>query len=120
MASNEEYSRAAVRRKFRLSERQLRSWEKEDLLSPLETYSFSDLITIQTLIDRFFATVPMADRMQLASQIVHHVTDHLVFLPLFYDQSPTMVSNRLLNAPRRLGRTTTPTWNAHLWDVQRS
>ena len=50
MASNEEYSRAAVRRKFRLSERQLRSWEKEELLSPLETYSFSDLITIQTLI----------------------------------------------------------------------
>ena len=50
MASNEEYSRAAVRRKFRLSERQLRSWEKEELLSPLDTYSFSDLITIQTLI----------------------------------------------------------------------
>ena len=50
MASNEEYSRAAVRRKFRLSERQLRSWEKEELLSPLQTYSFSDLITIQTLI----------------------------------------------------------------------
>ena len=50
MASNEEYSRAAVRRKFRLSERQLRTWEKEELLSPLETYSFSDLITIQTLI----------------------------------------------------------------------
>src|SRR3954452_3341538 len=50
VAPNEEYSRAAVRRKFRLSERQLRSWEKEELLSPLETYSFSDLITIQTLI----------------------------------------------------------------------
>jgi predicted Zn-dependent protease len=50
VAPNEEYSRAAVRRKFGLSERQLRSWEKEDLLSPLDTYSFSDLITIQTLI----------------------------------------------------------------------
>jgi tetratricopeptide (TPR) repeat protein len=50
VASNEEYSRAAVRRKFHLSERQLRSWEKEELLSPLDTYSFSDLITIQTLI----------------------------------------------------------------------
>lgn len=50
MAPNEVYSRAAVRRKFGLSERQLRSWEKEQLLAPLETYSFSDLISIQTLI----------------------------------------------------------------------
>ena len=50
MAPNEVYSRAAVRRKFGLSERQLRSWEREHLLAPLETYSFSDLISIQTLI----------------------------------------------------------------------
>jgi tetratricopeptide (TPR) repeat protein len=50
VAPNEEYSRAAVRRKFGLSERQLRSWEREHLLAPLETYSFSDLISIQTLI----------------------------------------------------------------------
>ena len=50
MAPNEEYSRADVRRKFGLSERQLRSWERQDLLSPLDTYSFSDLISIQTLI----------------------------------------------------------------------
>jgi tetratricopeptide (TPR) repeat protein len=50
VAPNEVYSRAAVRRKFGLSERQLRSWEKERLLAPLDTYSFSDLISIQTLI----------------------------------------------------------------------
>jgi tetratricopeptide (TPR) repeat protein len=50
VAPNEVYSRAAVRRKFGLSERQLRSWERENLLAPLETYSFSDLISIQTLI----------------------------------------------------------------------
>lgn len=47
---NEVYSRADVRRKFGLSERQLRSWEREQLLAPLDTYSFSDLISIQTLI----------------------------------------------------------------------
>jgi tetratricopeptide (TPR) repeat protein len=50
VAPNEVYSRAAVRRKFGLSERQLRSWEREHLLAPLEAYSFSDLISIQTLI----------------------------------------------------------------------
>ena len=47
---NEVYSRAAVRRKFGITERQLKSWEREGLLTPLETYSFSDLISIQTLL----------------------------------------------------------------------
>ncbi|MBZ5624498.1 MAG: tetratricopeptide repeat protein [Acidobacteriia bacterium] len=50
MAPNEEYSRADVRRKFGLSERQLRSWEKQEFIPPAETYSFSDLIALQTLI----------------------------------------------------------------------
>ncbi len=50
MAPNEEYSRADVRRKFGLSERQLKSWEKQDFIPPAETYSFSDLIALQTLI----------------------------------------------------------------------
>jgi tetratricopeptide (TPR) repeat protein len=50
VAPKEEYSRADVRRKFRLSERQLRSWEKQDLIASAESYSFSDLIALQTLI----------------------------------------------------------------------
>jgi len=50
VAPNEVYSRADVRRKFGLSERQLRSWERQELLSPAETYSFSDLIAIQALL----------------------------------------------------------------------
>lgn len=50
VAPNEVYSRADVRRKFGLSERQLRSWERQDLLSPADSYSFSDLIAIQALV----------------------------------------------------------------------
>lgn len=50
MVTNAEYSRADVRRKFELSERQLRSWEKQNLLTSTSKYSFSDLIAIQTLI----------------------------------------------------------------------
>lgn len=50
VAPNEVYSRADVRRKFGLSERQLRSWERQDLLSRAEMYSFSDLIAIQALV----------------------------------------------------------------------
>jgi tetratricopeptide (TPR) repeat protein len=50
MAPTEEYSRADVRRKFDLSERQLRSWERRGLLPAATSYSFADLIALQTLI----------------------------------------------------------------------
>jgi tetratricopeptide (TPR) repeat protein len=46
----EEYSRADVRRKFGLSERQLRSWERQRLIPAASSYTFSDLIAFQTLI----------------------------------------------------------------------
>jgi Tfp pilus assembly protein PilF len=46
----EEYSRADVRRKFGLTERQLLSWERQSLVPAATHYSFSDLIAVQTLI----------------------------------------------------------------------
>ncbi|HWC96098.1 MAG TPA: tetratricopeptide repeat protein [Candidatus Sulfopaludibacter sp.] len=50
MAPKEEYSRADVRRKFGVTERLLKSWEKQELIPAADTYAFSDLIAIQTLI----------------------------------------------------------------------
>jgi tetratricopeptide (TPR) repeat protein len=51
VAPNEAYSRAYVRRQFRISERQLKSWEREELIPAAESYSFSDLLAIQTLLN---------------------------------------------------------------------
>jgi tetratricopeptide (TPR) repeat protein len=45
-----DYSRADIRRQFGVTERQLKSWEREGLIPAAETYSFSDLIAIQTLV----------------------------------------------------------------------
>jgi tetratricopeptide (TPR) repeat protein len=50
MAPTEEYSRAEVRRKFGLSEQQLKSWERQKLIAPAATYQFPDLIAIKTLL----------------------------------------------------------------------
>jgi tetratricopeptide (TPR) repeat protein len=50
VAPKQAYSRADVRRQFGLSERQLKSWEREDLIPAAGTYSFSDLIAIQTIV----------------------------------------------------------------------
>ncbi len=50
MAPKEQYTRADVRRKFGVTERQLQSWERQELLTAAKTYSFSELVAIQTLI----------------------------------------------------------------------
>jgi tetratricopeptide (TPR) repeat protein len=50
VAPKAEYSRADVRRKFGVTERQLKSWERQDFIPAATTYAFSDLIAIQTLL----------------------------------------------------------------------
>jgi Tfp pilus assembly protein PilF len=50
VSPKEEYSRADVRRQFGLSERQLRTWERQRLIPAAVSYTFSDLIAFQTLI----------------------------------------------------------------------
>ncbi|HEY3118510.1 MAG TPA: ABC transporter substrate-binding protein [Chloroflexota bacterium] len=63
------------------------------------------------LIDRFFTTVPRAQRIDVLRQIVHYMTDQVIILGMFYDVGPTMVSNRLYN-------TDGDVYNAHEWDVR--
>ena len=46
----EEYSRADIRRQFGVTERQLRNWEERHLIAVSETYTFSDLIALQTIV----------------------------------------------------------------------
>jgi tetratricopeptide (TPR) repeat protein len=46
----ESYSRQQVRRWLKVTERQLRSWEKQGLLPQSDEYSFADLIALRTLV----------------------------------------------------------------------
>ena len=48
--AQEDYSRAEIRRRFGVTERQLRSWERQKLIDAAESYSFSDLIALQTIV----------------------------------------------------------------------
>lgn len=50
MAPKAEYSRSDVRRQFGVTERQLRGWERQNFISAADSYSFSELVAIQTLI----------------------------------------------------------------------
>ena len=61
MTPKEEYSRADVRRKFGLSERQLQSWERQRLIPAAASYNFSDLLAFQTLIKLRENKVPVRE-----------------------------------------------------------
>ena len=65
------------------------------------------------LIDGYVATIPWEPRMQLLGQIVHHISDQLNVMGLFYDLRTTLVSNRLPNVSGGY-----PTANAHEWELK--
>jgi hypothetical protein len=49
--------------------------------------------------------------------LVHHMTDRVTAMGVFYDVEPTMVGNRLVNVSARIKRST-QAWNAEQWDVR--
>jgi peptide/nickel transport system substrate-binding protein len=69
------------------------------------------------LIDRYFATIPMPERMDVLAQLMHHITDQLVIMGIFYNVAPSLIGNRLVNVTPG-GERATQAWNAHLWDVK--
>lgn len=69
------------------------------------------------LIDRYFATIPTRERLEVVGDIVHHSTDLLTAMGLFRAANPTLVANRLQRVTPR-GNEGTEVWNAHEWEVR--
>lgn len=65
------------------------------------------------LVDRYVVTIPEQARMEIARQIVRHVSEQLPAMGLLYDVRAMLVSTRLINvAILTEGR------NAHEWDIR--
>jgi peptide/nickel transport system substrate-binding protein len=69
------------------------------------------------LIDRFYVTIPKGERTQILGQIMHHMTDQVIPLGMFYNTQPTMIANRLQNVTPG-GSGATPAWNSYAWDLR--
>jgi peptide/nickel transport system substrate-binding protein len=65
------------------------------------------------LVERYISTIAWGPRMQLLGQVVHHISDQLNAMGLFYDVGTTLVGNRLVNVPA-----SNPTANVHEWEVK--
>jgi ABC-type transport system substrate-binding protein len=71
---------------------------------------------VDALVERFYTTVPRRERFQIVGQILHQVTDDLAVMPLFWDPSLGLVSNRVRNVPA-IGDAAP--WNVEEWQVTR-
>jgi len=74
-------------------------------------------VEFDALIDRYFLTIPWQERMSVLRQVVHHMTDQVTVVGLFFDVPVALVSNRLVNVHGG-GREGTEVYNVHEWDVK--
>jgi tetratricopeptide (TPR) repeat protein len=87
-APKQAYSREEMRRLLDISERQLRSWEKQRLVASSEAYGFRELVALRTLAKLRRDRVPPARiRQALAAiaQKLRHVENPLTELRLYKD-----------------------------------
>lgn len=75
--------------------------------------------SFDAIVERYMSTISERDRAPILAQIVHHMTDQLTVMGLWYNTEPVMISKRLLGVTARDVGETTEAWNAHLWDVSR-
>jgi peptide/nickel transport system substrate-binding protein len=71
---------------------------------------------LDELIQRYFATVPRAERTAVLGQMMQHMTDRLVILPVFHSSNPFMIAHRIEHVGT--SRLADYHGNAHLWDVK--
>lgn len=65
---------------------------------------------MDALVDRYSTTIPWAERMEVAREIIRRETSDVLVAALIYSADANLVSNRIENVSQSL-------WNAHLWNV---
>lgn len=68
---------------------------------------------LDALIDRYVATIPRRERLEVVAEIVNHMTSQVIVFGIYWALDPVLIGNRLLNIHAQ-----NPTWNAHEWDVR--
>jgi ABC-type transport system substrate-binding protein len=70
------------------------------------------------LIERLMATIPRAERTQVLGQVLHHMSDQLNLMPLFFREDTILVNKRVLHLSALNSEGATHAWNAHAWDAR--
>lgn len=73
---------------------------------------------LDSLIDRYFTTIPLRERTDIVGQMMHILSDQAVALGTIYGAEPTLIGKRLVNVGTELAAGADETWNVHQWDVR--
>lgn len=73
---------------------------------------------LDNLIDAYFVTIPLDERMRIGGRIVNHVSDQVVWMGLFYQVTPLLVSKRLVNARQAKPSGANTLTGVHEWDLR--
>jgi tetratricopeptide (TPR) repeat protein len=87
-ATKQAFSREEARRLVDVSERQLKSWEEQHLLTPKQSYGFKELLALRTLVKLRRGRVPALQIRRAISALaakLRHVDDPLTQLKIFAD-----------------------------------
>ncbi len=68
------------------------------------------------LLDRYFATIPMGERMEALARIVHEMSNQVIWMGLFDRLDPAMIGNRVSGVHPRT-QDATQGWNVHEWEL---
>jgi peptide/nickel transport system substrate-binding protein len=105
-----------------VSARDLSSFRASELRTPEKNYQGNNRTgyvnaELERLVDRYIITIPLAERKQVLTQVVHHLTDQVVGLYLmFIVKYPTVISHRLVQVDANADIPVS--WNAHEWDLR--
>jgi DNA-binding transcriptional MerR regulator len=88
VAPKQAYSRAETRRLLKITERQLKSWERQKLLPVSETYGFKELLALRTLLklrDARVASPQIRRALTALSEKLRDIHDPLTQLKIYAD-----------------------------------
>jgi peptide/nickel transport system substrate-binding protein len=70
------------------------------------------------LVERYFRTIPKNERTQLLGDILHHQSEQLNIMGLFYNVQSVAIGKRAQNVTNSGVLGFNQAWNAHEWDVK--
>ena len=68
-------------------------------------------------LDRYFRTVPMAERIQALGEVIYQIADQVTLVGLFYSVAAGAAADRLTGVSSEWPGPNI-TWNAHEWDAR--
>jgi len=73
---------------------------------------------LDSLVDRYFTTIPQQERVQVLGQMVRLLSDDVLALGIFYAPEPILIANRLMNVAAGKAAEVDETWNVHQWELK--